>query len=79
MPWRQISFVKVSGYQNRSMELDTYLWFIEDGDSSVYHAVVTGVPLYGRYVQEVECANNAIKCYRNCLGTLCKNHPEYQG
>ena len=25
-----------------------YLWLIGDEDSSVYHSVVTGVPLYGR-------------------------------
>ena len=54
-----------------------YLWFIGDGDSSVYHAVVTGVPSYGRCVQKVECANHAIKCYRNRLEALCKNHQGY--
>ena len=32
-----------------------YLWFIGDGHSSVYHAVVTGVPSHGRFVQKVEC------------------------
>ena len=29
-------------------------WFIGDGDGSVYHAVVTGVPSYGYRVQKVE-------------------------
>ena len=43
-----------------------YLWFIGHGDSSVYYAVVTGIP-YGHYVQKVECANHTIKCYQNHL------------
>ena len=49
-----------------------YLWFIGDGDSSVYHAVDSNVS-YGHYVQKVECANHAVKCYQNCLETLYKD------
>ena len=45
----------------------------------MYHAVVTGVPLYGYRVQKVECANHAIKCYRNRLEELCKSNPDCQG
>ena len=56
-----------------------YLWFIGDGDSSVYHAVVTGVPSYGHRVQKVEGANHTIKCYWNHLEELCKSHPDYRG
>ena len=44
----------------------------------MYHAVVTNVT-YGCYVQEVEYANHAIKCYRNRLEALCKEHPQYHG
>ena len=70
----------VEGFQlSEQMHGVRYLWFIGDGDSSVFHAVVTGVPSYGRHVQKVECANHAIKCYRNRLEELCKNHPEYRG
>ena len=47
-----------------------YLWLIGDGDSSVYHSVVTGVPSYGRDITKVECANHAVKCYRNRLEAL---------
>ena len=54
-----------------------YLWFIGDGNSSVYHAVVTGVPSYGHRV--MECANHVIKCYQNQLEKLCKSHLEYRG
>ena len=44
----------------------------------MYHAVITNVS-YGHYVQKVECANHAVKCYRNRLEALCKEHPEYRG
>ena len=44
-----------------------YLWIIGDGDCSVYHSVVTGVPSYGRKIKKVECANHVVKCYRNRL------------
>ena len=60
------SFVKVSGYQNRSMELR----FIGDGDSSVYHAVVTRVPLYGRYVQKLSVPTMPL----NVTGTTLKHY-----
>ena len=50
--------------------MHTYLWFIGDGNSSVYHVVVTGVPHNGHFVQNVECVNNAIK--GNCLEALCR-------
>ena len=56
-----------------------YLWLIGDGDSSVYNSVVTGVPGYGRDITKVECANHAVKCYRNRLEALCKEKPHYQG
>ena len=42
-----------------------YLWFIGDRDSSVYNSLITGVPTYGHDITKVECANRAIKCYRN--------------
>ena len=56
-----------------------HMWLIGDGDSSVYYAVVTNVLSYGHHVQKVECANHPVKCYRNRLKALCKEHPEYHG
>ena len=47
-----------------------YFWFIGDGDSSVYNSLITGLPSYGRNITKVECANHAIKCYRNRLEAL---------
>ena len=69
----------VQGFQlAEQMHGVRYLWFIGDGDSSVYHAVVSNVS-YGCYVQKVEYANHAVKCYWNRLEALCKEHPQYCG
>ena len=71
--------VIVEGFQlSEQMHGVRYLWFIGDGDSSVYHSVETGVPSYGCCVQKVECANHAVKCYQNRLEALCKIYPEYR-
>ena len=42
-----------------------YPWFIGDGDSSVYNFLTTDVPTNGYAITKVECANHAVKCYRN--------------
>ena len=52
---------------------------IGDGDSSVHHAVRTGVPSYGRLVQKLECANHAVKCYRSSLEKLAKENSQFKG
>ena len=65
--------------QSENMHGLRYLWLIGDGDSSVYHSVVTGVPSYGRDITKVECANHAVKCYRNRLEALCIDKPQYRG
>ena len=72
------SLYRASSYIAKQMHKVRHLWFIGDGDSSVYHAVVTNVS-YGRYVQKVECANHAVKYYRNHLEALCKEDPHYRG
>ena len=46
-----------------------YLWLIGDGDSSVYHSVVTEVPSYGRNITKVECANHEVKCWKHSVMT----------
>ena len=35
--------------------------------------------LYGHYVQKVECASHAVKCYRSHLEALSKEQPECLG
>ena len=65
--------------QSEEMHGLWYLWLIGDGDSSVYHSVVMGVPSYGRDITKVECANHAVKCYRNRLEALCYEKSDYRG
>ena len=51
---------------------------IDDGDSSVM-ANIRQYVVYGPFVEKVECANHACKCYRNRLEELAKDHPEFRG
>ena len=55
-----------------------YIRVIADGDSSVMCTIRQSVP-YGMFVEKVECANHACKCYRSRLEQLAKDHPEYHG
>ena len=53
-----------------------YINFIGDGDSSVYPTLVAGVPGWGYAITKKECANHALKCYRNSLEQLVKDKPQ---
>ena len=53
-----------------------YMRLIGDGDSSVMSRVRQSVP-YGPFVQKIECANHACKCYRTRLEKLRTDHPEF--
>ena len=65
--------------QSDTMHGLRYKWLIGDGDSSVYNAVQQGVITHGRRVDKVECANHAIKFYRNRMEDLCKQNTDYKG
>ena len=54
-----------------------YLWLIGDGDGSVYHSVVTGVPSYGCETVKIDCTNHAVNCYWNRLKVLCNDKTLY--
>ena len=56
-----------------------YLRFIGDGDSSVYPTLLQRVPVWGRYIIKMECANHACKCYRASLEKLAANNAKYKG
>ena len=58
--------------QSKALHGLRYVRMIGDGDSSVHHAVCTGVPSYGRLIQKPECANHAVKCYWSSLEKLAK-------
>ena len=56
-----------------------YIRFIGDGDSSVHSTLVVGVPVWGKDIQKMECANHCCKCYRSSLEKLVQSHSEYRG
>jgi hypothetical protein len=56
-----------------------YIRFIGDGDSSVYPTLLLHVPIWGREITKMECANHACKCYRGSLEKLVANNPAYKG
>ena len=47
-----------------------YIKFAGDGDSSVYPTLLNEVPVWGRDIKKLECANHACKCYASALKNL---------
>jgi len=47
-----------------------YMRMIADGDSSTYSNIVKYVPIWGPYVEKMECSNHATKCLRVNLEKL---------
>ena len=56
-----------------------YMKFVGDGDSSVHPTLLLQVPVWGRHIQKLECANHACKCYRGRLEKLVQDNPTYKG
>lgn len=56
-----------------------YMRVIGDGDSSVLSNIQQFVPVWGNMVTKVECANHAMKCYRNRLEKIVQDFPKYKG
>ena len=56
-----------------------YMRVIGDGDSSVMNSIQQYVPVWGNMVTKVECANHAMKCYRNRLEKIVQDFPRYKG
>ncbi len=56
-----------------------YMRFIGDGDSSVHSTLIQCVPVWGRFIEKMECANHACQCYRSSLEKLVSEKPEYKG
>ena len=63
------------------MEYDIQLRFIGDGDSdsSIFPTLRENVPIWGRDIQKVECANHACKCCWSSLEKLVTNNPSCKG
>ena len=55
-----------------------YMRFVGDGDSSVHPALLENVPMCGRYIKKLECANHACKCYRGSLEKLASDNLGYK-
>ena len=56
-----------------------YTRFIGDGDSSVYPTLLQSVPVWGRDIEKIECANHVCKCHRSSLEKLAADNPTYKG
>ncbi|VDI52914.1 Hypothetical predicted protein [Mytilus galloprovincialis] len=56
-----------------------YMHFIADGDSSIHAQIMERVPVWGKFVQKMECANHITKCLRGNLENLVNENPSYKG
>ena len=56
-----------------------YKRFVGNGDSSVYLTVIENIPGWGWYIEKLECAKHACKCYRSGLEKLVQDKPSYKG
>ncbi|KAK3104196.1 hypothetical protein FSP39_025198 [Pinctada imbricata] len=56
-----------------------YMRLIGDGDSSVYGRIQEQVPVWGRDVKKLECANHVCKCLRSNLEKLVEDKPHLKG
>ncbi|KAJ8318680.1 LOW QUALITY PROTEIN: hypothetical protein KUTeg_003771 [Tegillarca granosa] len=55
-----------------------YLKLVVDGDSSVFARIQEDVPILGKHVSKVECANNVCKYLRSSLEKLVEENPRYK-
>ncbi|XP_053403226.1 uncharacterized protein LOC128558323 [Mercenaria mercenaria] len=56
-----------------------YTKIIADGDSSVYAKLQENVPVWGRNIVKLECANHTCKCLRSNLEKLVTEKPQHKG
>ena len=45
----------------------------------MYPTLIENIPGWGRYIEKLECANHACKCYRSGLEKLVQDKPSYKG
>ena len=55
-----------------------YMRVTADGDSSVMSTLIQSVPC-GSFIQKIECANHACKCYCSRLEAFAKDHTQFCG
>ncbi|KAJ8313214.1 hypothetical protein KUTeg_009233 [Tegillarca granosa] len=56
-----------------------YTKIIADGDSSVFSKLQENVPVWGKAIEKIECANHMCKCFRSNLEKLVEENPLYKG
>ncbi|CAC5400519.1 unnamed protein product [Mytilus coruscus] len=56
-----------------------YMHFIADGDSSIHAQIMQRVPVWGKFVLKMECANHICKCLRGNLENLVNENLSYKG
>ncbi|KAJ8298756.1 hypothetical protein KUTeg_022816, partial [Tegillarca granosa] len=56
-----------------------YTQVIADGDSSMFAKLQENVPIWGKSIGKVECANHICKCLRSNLEKLVDENPLYKG
>ena len=52
---------------------------VGDGDSSVFARIQEELPVWGKHVQKIECADHVCKCLRTHLENLVVENPSYTG
>lgn len=55
------------------------MYFIAEGDSSVYSQILDRVPVWFKDVKELECTNHITKYNRSNLGNLVAENISYKG
>ncbi len=64
--------------QAESMHAVRYMKVVGDGDSSVVATIHNTVPVWGPYLQKVECTNHAVRAYHSKLAKLAEDYPSYK-
>ncbi|VDI63991.1 Hypothetical predicted protein [Mytilus galloprovincialis] len=73
------SDVIVEGFLKANDNGIRYMNFIADGDSSMHAQIMDRVPVWGKHVKKLECANHITKCLRSNLEKLVTEKPSYKG
>ncbi|VDI10392.1 Hypothetical predicted protein [Mytilus galloprovincialis] len=73
------SDVIVEGFLKANDHGIRYMNFIADGDSSMHAQIMDRVPVWGKHVKKLECANHITKCLRSNLEKLVTENPSYKG
>ena len=77
--WSRSAIILEGFKQAEEVHRVRYKRTVGDGDSSVYPTLLESVPVWGQYIEKIECANHSCKCYRSGLEKLVQDKPSYKG